>query len=245
MQSEPQVSVIRQIPRSVWVLGCVSLFMDISSEMIHSLLPMFLVASLGASAGALGFIEGMAEATAQIVKVFSGTLSDYLGNRKWLAVAGYSLGALSKPLFAVAPTVGVVVTARIMDRVGKGIRGAPRDALIADVTPPPLRGAAFGLRQSLDTIAYRWEHTDDWTARELGIAVHADAVRIHPFVDGNGRATRLLANLVYFAAQESPDNLLTYDWDVEKRPYIDLLREYDQTRDPVRLAAFIPVVDVR
>jgi MFS family permease len=152
MQSEPQVSVIRQIPRSVWVLGCVSLFMDISSEMIHSLLPMFLVASLGASAGALGFIEGMAEATAQIVKVFSGTLSDYLGNRKWLAVAGYSLGALSKPLFAVAPTVGVVVTARIMDRVGKGIRGAPRDALIADVTPPPLRGAAFGLRQSLDTI---------------------------------------------------------------------------------------------
>jgi fido (protein-threonine AMPylation protein) len=104
---------------------------------------------------------------------------------------------------------------------------------------------AVELRQSLDTIAYRWEHTDDWTARELGIAVHADAVRIHPFVDGNGRATRLLANLVYFAAQESPDNLLTYDWDVEKRPYIDLLREYDQTRDPVRLAAFIPVVDVR
>ena len=152
MQSEPQVSVIRQIPRSVWVLGCVSLFMDISSEIIHSLLPMFLVTSLGASAGAIGLIEGVAEATAQIVKVFSGTLSDYLGNRKWLAVAGYSLGALSKPIFAIAPTVGVVVTARVMDRVGKGIRGAPRDALIADVTPPQLRGAAFGLRQALDTV---------------------------------------------------------------------------------------------
>ncbi|WP_028230427.1 MFS transporter [Paraburkholderia mimosarum] len=152
MQSEPQVSVIRQIPRSVWVLGCVSLFMDISSEIIHSLLPMFLVASLGASAGAIGIIEGVAEATAQIVKVFSGTLSDYLHNRKWLAVAGYSLGALSKPIFAIAPTVGVVVTARVMDRVGKGIRGAPRDALIADVTPPQLRGAAFGLRQALDTV---------------------------------------------------------------------------------------------
>lgn len=152
MQSEPQVSVIRQIPRSVWVLGCVSLFMDISSEIIHSLLPMFLVTSLGASAGAIGIIEGVAEATAQIVKVFSGTLSDYLGNRKWLAVAGYSLGALSKPIFAIAPTVGVVVTARVMDRVGKGIRGAPRDALVADVTPPQLRGAAFGLRQALDTV---------------------------------------------------------------------------------------------
>jgi MFS family permease len=152
MQNEPKMSVIRQIPRSVWVLGCVSLFMDVSSEIIHSLLPMFLLASLGASAGAIGVIEGAAEATAQIVKVFSGTLSDYLRNRKWLAVAGYSLGALSKPLFAVASTVGLVVTARIMDRVGKGIRGAPRDALIADVTPSHLRGAAFGLRQSLDTI---------------------------------------------------------------------------------------------
>jgi MFS family permease len=152
MQTKPQVSVIRQIPRSVWVLGCVSLFMDISSEIIHSLLPMFLLASLGASAGTIGVIEGIAEATAPIVKVFSGTLSDYLGNRKWLAVAGYTLGAISKPLFAVAPTVGIVVTARIIDRVGKGIRGAPRDALVADVTPQHLRGAAFGLRQSLDTV---------------------------------------------------------------------------------------------
>jgi sugar phosphate permease len=102
--------------------------MDVSSEIIHSLLPMFLMASLGASATTIGLIEGIAEATAPIIKVFSGTLSDYLGNRKWLAVAGYGLGALSKPLFAVAPTIGIVVTARIMDRVGKGIRGAPRDA---------------------------------------------------------------------------------------------------------------------
>ncbi|MCC8402879.1 MFS transporter [Paraburkholderia sp. MMS20-SJTN17] len=152
MQSEPQVSVVRQIPRSVWVLGWVSLFMDISSEIIHSLLPMFLLTTLGASAGAIGLIEGIAEATAPIVKVFSGTLSDYLGNRKWLAVAGYSLGALSKPLFAIAPTLGIVVMARIMDRIGKGIRGAPRDALVADITPQHLRGAAFGLRQALDTV---------------------------------------------------------------------------------------------
>jgi MFS family permease len=152
MQTEQGVRVLRQIPRSVWVLGCVSLFMDVSSEIIHSLLPMFLMASLGASATTIGLIEGVAEATSPIVKVFSGTLSDYLGNRKWLAVMGYGLGALSKPLFALAPTIGIVVTARIVDRVGKGIRGAPRDALVADVTPPHLRGAAFGLRQSLDTV---------------------------------------------------------------------------------------------
>lgn len=150
--SRSRVSTLRQIPGSVWVLGCVSLLMDISSEIIHSLLPMFMLASLGASATTIGLIEGIAEATAPIVKVFSGALSDYLGNRKWLAVAGYGLGALSKPLFAIAPTLGLVVTARVIDRIGKGIRGAPRDALVADVTPPPLRGAAFGLRQSLDTV---------------------------------------------------------------------------------------------
>ncbi|AFT89031.1 major facilitator superfamily protein [Paraburkholderia phenoliruptrix BR3459a] len=144
--------MLESIPRSVWILGCVSLFMDVSSEIIHSLLPMFLMVSLGASAATIGLIEGIAEATAPIVKVFSGALSDYLGNRKWLAVAGYALGALSKPLFAIAPTVGVVVSARVIDRVGKGIRGAPRDALVADVTPVHLRGAAFGLRQSLDTV---------------------------------------------------------------------------------------------
>ncbi len=152
MHIEPEIRIVRHIPRTVWVLGCVSLFMDVSSEMIHSLLPMFLMASLGASAAMIGVIEGIAEATAPVVKVFSGALSDYLNNRKWLAVAGYGLGALSKPLFAVAPGIGVVVTARIMDRIGKGIRGAPRDALVADVTPPHLRGAAYGLRQSLDTV---------------------------------------------------------------------------------------------
>ncbi|UVE67281.1 MFS transporter [Burkholderia pyrrocinia] len=152
MQTEASTRILRQIPRSVWVLGCVSLLMDVSSEIIHSLLPMFLMVGLGASATTIGVIEGIAEATAPVVKVFSGTLSDYLRNRKWLAVAGYGLGALSKPLFAIAPTIGVVVTARIVDRIGKGIRGAPRDALVADVTPVHLRGAAYGLRQSLDTV---------------------------------------------------------------------------------------------
>ncbi|CAH2928534.1 MAG: Uncharacterized MFS-type transporter [uncultured Paraburkholderia sp.] len=152
MRVRSRISVLESIPRSVWILGCVSLFMDVSSEIIHSLLLMFLMVSLGASAATIGLIEGIAEATAPIVKVFSGALSDYLGNRKWLAVAGYALGALSKPLFAIALTVGVVVSARVIDRVGKGIRGAPRDALVADVTPVHLRGAAFGLRQSLDTV---------------------------------------------------------------------------------------------
>lgn len=143
---------VDRIPTGIWVLGCVSLLMDISSEMIHSLLPLFMVTTLGASAFAVGIIEGLAESVALIVKVFSGTLSDYLGKRKGLALLGYGLGALSKPLFAMASMIGVVFTARLLDRVGKGIRGAPRDALVADITPPHLRGAAFGLRQSLDTV---------------------------------------------------------------------------------------------
>jgi MFS family permease len=126
--------------------------MDISSEMVHSLLPMFLVGSLGVSVLVVGLIEGLAEATALIVKVFSGSLSDYLGKRKGLAVLGYALGALSKPLFALSSGAGLVITARLIDRVGKGIRGAPRDALVADIAPPEVRGAAFGLRQSLDTV---------------------------------------------------------------------------------------------
>ncbi len=133
-------------------MGLVSMLMDISSEMIHSLLPMFMVGTLGASALAVGLIEGVAESTALIVKVFSGALSDYLGRRKGLAVLGYALGALTKPLFALAQTTGIVLTARVVDRIGKGIRGAPRDALVADITPPAVRGAAFGLRQSLDTV---------------------------------------------------------------------------------------------
>ena len=141
-----------RVPRTVWVLGFVSLLMDVSSEMIHSLLPVFMVTSLGASALAVGIVEGIAEATALIVRVFSGTLSDYFGRRKPLAVAGYGLGALSKPLFALAVSVQWVFVARFMDRIGKGIRGAPRDALIADVTAPEIRGAAYGLRQSLDTV---------------------------------------------------------------------------------------------
>jgi len=140
------------IPRTVWVLGFVSLLMDTSSELIHSLLPVFMVSALAAGVTAVGLVEGIAEATALIVKVFSGTLSDYRGKRKEFAVLGYGLGALSKPLFALAGTVNAVLGARFIDRIGKGLRGAPRDALIADVTPLSVRGAAYGLRQSLDTV---------------------------------------------------------------------------------------------
>lgn len=143
---------LRHIPGGVWALGFVSLLMDVSSEMIHSLLPVFLVTTLGTSVFVVGLMEGAAEATALMVKVFSGVLSDYWGKRKPLAVFGYGLGALSKPLFALAGSASLVFGARLMDRVGKGIRGAPRDALVADITPPTLRGAAFGLRQSLDTV---------------------------------------------------------------------------------------------
>ena len=149
---KPLIGDKSRIPTGVWVLGFVSMLMDISSEMIHSLLPLFMVTTLGASALVVGLIEGLAEATALIVKVFSGALSDYLGKRKGLALFGYALGALTKPLFALAPSVGVVLGARLLDRIGKGIRGAPRDALVADITPEGLRGAAFGLRQSLDTV---------------------------------------------------------------------------------------------
>ena len=140
------------IPRGVWALGFVSLFMDISSEMIHALLPVFLVGVLGTSVAAVGLLEGTAEAIAQVTKVFSGTLSDWLGKRKLLTVVGYGLAALTKPLFALAPSAGWVFAARGLDRVGKGIRGAPRDALIADLAPEKIRGAAFGLRQALDTV---------------------------------------------------------------------------------------------
>ncbi|MGA7949230.1 MAG: MFS transporter [Thiobacillaceae bacterium] len=133
-------------------MGFVSLLMDTSSELIHGLLPVFLVTALGASVFTVGMIEGLAESTALIVKVFSGVLSDHLGKRKSLAVAGYGLGALSKPIFALASSAGMVLAARLIDRTGKGIRGAPRDALVADLTPPEIRGAAFGLRQALDTV---------------------------------------------------------------------------------------------
>jgi MFS family permease len=142
----------REIPGSVWALGLVSLFMDLSSEMIHALLPLYLVGVLGASALTVGFIEGIAEATASVTKIFSGALSDYLGRRKLLAVLGYGLAAFTKPVFPLASGIAWLTAARFVDRVGKGIRGAPRDALVADLTPANLRGSAYGLRQSLDTI---------------------------------------------------------------------------------------------
>ena len=141
-----------RLPAGIWALGFVSLLMDISSEMIHSLLPVFLATGLGASMLAIGLIEGFAEATALIVKVFSGAWSDWLGRRKPLAVLGYGLGAASKPLFALASSSGMVLAARLVDRVGKGIRGAPRDALVADLVDAQQRGAAYGLRQALDTV---------------------------------------------------------------------------------------------
>ena len=140
------------LPSGIWVLGFVSLLMDISREMIHALLPLFMVGTLGMSVALVGLLEGLAEATALILKVFSGVISDWFGKRKPLAVLGYGLGAATKPLFALATGPGMIFTARLLDRVGKGIRGAPRDALVADIAPPEQRGAAFGLRQSLDTV---------------------------------------------------------------------------------------------
>ena len=141
-----------RIPRTVWALGIVSLFMDLSSEIIHALLPLFLTTTLGVSVAMVGLIDGIAEATASISKVFSGYISDRIGRRKPLILLGYGLGALSKPLFALAGSAPVVLGARFADRIGKGLRGAPRDALVADVTPAAIRGRAFGLRQSLDTV---------------------------------------------------------------------------------------------
>jgi len=140
------------LPRSIVMLGLVSLLMDVSSEMIHGLLPVFLVVVLGASKVTVGLIEGLGEATAAITKLFSGILSDRLGKRKALVVIGYGLGTLAKPFFALAATPFWVLGARVTDRIGKGIRGAPRDALIGDLAPEGRRGAAYGLRQSLDNV---------------------------------------------------------------------------------------------
>ncbi len=144
--------VWRRIPAGIWAIGFTSLFMDISSEMIHALLPVYMVGAMGASMALVGVIEGVAESIAAITKVFSGTLSDWLGRRKRLAVIGYGLAALTKPIFPLADSIGWLMAARFIDRIGKGIRGAPRDALVADIAPPDLRGASFGLRQSLDTV---------------------------------------------------------------------------------------------
>ncbi|WP_367116308.1 MFS transporter [Bradyrhizobium sp.] len=171
--TEPGSSRVR-IPGGVWVLGFVSLLMDVSSEMIHALLPVYLVTVLGTSTITVGFIEGTAEATASITKIFSGALSDWLGRRKLLAAIGYGLAACTKPMFPLAPSASWLVAARFIDRVGKGIRGAPRDALVADIAPAELRGASFGLRQSLDTvgaflgpllaIVLMWWTSDDFRA---------------------------------------------------------------------------------
>ena len=141
-----------KIPRTVWALGFVSMFMDISSETIHALLPLFLTGTLGVSVAMVGLIDGVAESTASIAKLFSGYVSDRIGRRKPLILLGYGLGALTKPLFALAGSASLVIAARFADRIGKGLRGAPRDALVADVTPIEIRGRAFGLRQSLDTM---------------------------------------------------------------------------------------------
>ncbi len=140
------------MPAGVWALGFVSMFMDISSELIHSLLPLFMSTVLGASMMTIGMVEGVAEATASVAKVFSGTISDHFGKRKIIAVLGYSLAAVTKPVFPLATSMGWVFAARFVDRIGKGIRGAPRDALVADITPRGMRGAGYGIRQSLDSV---------------------------------------------------------------------------------------------
>lgn len=151
--SSPAASAaFRALPTGIWALGFVSMFMDISSELIHSLLPVFMATVLGASMTTIGLVEGVGEAAAAITKVFSGAISDYLGKRKLLAAIGYGLAAVTKPIFPLATTIHWVFAARFIDRVGKGIRGAPRDALVADMVPRELRGAAYGLRQSLDSV---------------------------------------------------------------------------------------------
>jgi len=143
---------LRALPPGIWALGLVSMFMDISSELVHSLLPVLMVSVLGASMLTVGIVEGTAEATAAVTKVFSGAISDYFGRRKFLAILGYGLAALTKPMFPLATSIAWVAAARFLDRVGKGIRGAPRDALVADIAPRELRGAAYGLRQALDSV---------------------------------------------------------------------------------------------
>jgi MFS family permease len=173
MPESTRIDRLRGIPAGVWTLGFVSLLMDVSSEMIHALLPIYLVTVMGASTLTVGVIEGIAEATAAITKIFSGAISDWLGRRKLLAALGYGLAAFTKPVFPLAATVEWLIAARFVDRVGKGIRGAPRDALVADLAPAHLRGASFGLRQSLDTvgaflgpliaIALMWLTADNFT----------------------------------------------------------------------------------
>lgn len=148
--AEPNAKTKIVIPKTVWILGFVSLLMDISSEMIHALLPLFMAGTLGAGAIWIGLVEGVGEGAALVTKVFSGVLADRFGHKKWLVFSGYFLGVVAKPVFAMAGSVPVVLGARLFDRIGKGMRGAPRDAMVADVTEEKIRGAAYGLRQSLD-----------------------------------------------------------------------------------------------
>ncbi|WP_246176749.1 MFS transporter [Parvibaculum sedimenti] len=214
MESSPSAKPRKiALPAGIWALGIVSFFMDMSSELVHSLLPVFLVSGLGASMVAVGFIEGAAEATASITKVFSGVISDWIGKRKLLTVIGYGLAALTKPLFPLATTVDAVFAARFIDRIGKGIRGAPRDALIADIVSPEQRGAAYGLRQALDTagavagpllaVLFMWLLADNiravfWVATLpaiVAVLILIFAVREPEHRDGKAKAPFRLADL--------------------------------------------------
>ncbi|HUW13755.1 MAG TPA: MFS transporter, partial [Anaerolineae bacterium] len=147
----PSRSDIRSLPRNVWAVSLTSFFMDISSEMVINILPLFLANVLGVKADIIGLIEGVAEATASLLKVFSGWLSDRLQERKWLAVAGYAISAVAKPFFYFANSWSAVAGMRWADRVGKGIRTAPRDALVADSIDERHRGLAFGFHRAADT----------------------------------------------------------------------------------------------
>ena len=195
-----------RIPRTVWTLGLVSLFTDMGSEIVHSLLPLLLAGTLGASALTIGLIEGAAEALVLVTKVFSGYISDALGRRKPLVLLGYGLAAASKPLFPLAGSVAMVTVARLTDRFGKGIRGAPRDAMVGDLVAPEIRGAAFGLRQSMDTIgavlgpllaiALMWHFADDirkvlWFAVLPGVVSVLLLLRVPEPADGPRKPRRL------------------------------------------------------
>lgn len=200
--SQPS-SRLRGIHPSVISLGVVSLFMDISSEMIHSLLPLFLVGVLGTSAATFGFIEGVAEAATAFTKLASGSLSDWLGKRKPLLVCGYGVAALTRPIFPMASSASVVLFARIADRIAKGLRGAPRDALVADVTPPELRGAAYGLRQSLDSIG---AFLGPVAAMGLMVVFQGD---MRPVFWWAGVPALVSVLVVIFFVREPPSNLTT------------------------------------
>lgn len=198
-----------RVPRAIWALGIVSLFTDLGSEMVHSLLPVLLAGSLGASALVIGLIEGSAEALVLIIKVFSGYLSDTIGRRKPLVLLGYGLAAVVKPLFPLADSVATVTTARLLDRFGKGVRGAPRDALVGDLAPPAIRGACFGLRQSMDTVGavlgpllavgLLWAFTNDisavlWFAVAPGVIAVVVLLTLVPEPDGEHSPARLPIN---------------------------------------------------